>query len=470
MGITFGWILLGLVVRPFADLPNVLSLTNNWLYYGLTLAASAVCLTGAGNRRQRIGWALIFLGCLAWNCGSLYFIRLPIDVSGLTLWDDLGFGLFYPLVAAGILLLRDRTESVSRSRPGRWGHVIQLTDGATVAFALNALAAAMVYDHIGQSIQSDPRGTLVNLVYPVFCSVLLTVLVVVLAVHGWAGPPHWWWLAAAILTFWVSDTAFFSAAAEGTYMVGVVTDFGWLAAFACFGSAAAAQLSGPGRRSAGRWRQVLVPSLFAMMAFAILVVTVFQGLNAVANILAAGAMAAVLIRQVLTLIDHEEIFKAVHEESRTDALTGLANRRALLDDLQRRCAFADSEPFAAALFDLDGFKGFNDAFGHPAGDALLARRGQALRDTPGIDRAYRLGGDEYCVIVPAGPGDDWRLVLDACADALGEEAATYRIVSSHGHALVPAEVETPSDVMQLADRRMYANKAEHRSRALPAAR
>ena len=57
------------------------------------------------------------------------------------------------------------------------------------------------------------------------------------------------------------------------------------------------------------------------------------------------------------------------------------------------------EPWLLAIFDLDGFKGYNDAFGHPAGDALLARLGGRLAAaTADHGRAYRLGGDEFRLV------------------------------------------------------------------------
>ena len=55
-----------------------------------------------------------------------------------------------------------------------------------------------------------------------------------------------------------------------------------------------------------------------------------------------------------------------------------------------------------ALFDLDGFKHYNDSFGHPSGDALLERLGERLeRVVAGRGRAYRMGGDEFCVLLDA---------------------------------------------------------------------
>jgi hypothetical protein len=80
----------------------------------------------------------------------------------------------------------------------------------------------------------------------------------------------------------------------------------------------------------------------------------------------------------------------------TDALTGIGNRRKLMADLQRELAVASpTRPLLLMLFDLNGFKAYNDTFGHPAGDALLARLGAALAAAMrGRGGAYRLGGDE----------------------------------------------------------------------------
>ena len=89
------------------------------------------------------------------------------------------------------------------------------------------------------------------------------------------------------------------------------------------------------------------------------------------------------------------------------------------------------------LFDLDGFKGYNDAFGHPAGDVLLARLGNRLRTAVvPSGEAYRLGGDEFCVLARAGGQHPERLTRLA-ADALSENGEGFSIGCSYGIALVP---------------------------------
>ena len=117
--------------------------------------------------------------------------------------------------------------------------------------------------------------------------------------------------------------------------------------------------------------------------------------DALGNSLAA--MTASLRRLVS---ENEGLLAASQEEANTDALTGLPNRRALMRDLEAGVTHASEErPLVLTLFDLDGFKQYNDTFGHPAGDNLLSRLGDRLHQAmAGSGTAYRMGGDEFCVL------------------------------------------------------------------------
>lgn len=138
----------------------------------------------------------------------------------------------------------------------------------------------------------------------------------------------------------------------------------------------------------------------------------------------------------------------------TDELTKLPNRRALLADLQT--AFADGRPRRLVLFDLNGFKQFNDALGHLEGDALLARLGTRLSQAVGDQAtAYRLGGDEFCVLTFPGTKIDVALL----AAGLAETDRGLSVTAACGWADIPDEAQSPSAALSLADRRMYADKA-----------
>ena len=148
------------------------------------------------------------------------------------------------------------------------------------------------------------------------------------------------------------------------------------------------------------------------------------------------------------------------QEARTDELTGLPNRRALLEELERRTTA--NETFTLTLADLNGFKRYNDTFGHAAGDALLRRLGQKLAaacDGRGI--AARLGGDEFCVLFDEGfPQEEADALL---REALSDEGEGFRITSESGMVAVPDEAHDPSAALGLADSRMYAAKVSAHS-------
>ncbi len=147
----------------------------------------------------------------------------------------------------------------------------------------------------------------------------------------------------------------------------------------------------------------------------------------------------------------------------TDALTGLSNRRALIAEL----AGADERLAAGELIDvvyldLDGFKAYNDEFGHGAGDALLQRLGAALEAAVvGRGRAFRVGGDEFCVLLEGSDDRD-----EAVADivfALSEHGAGFSIRPSVGVARMPHEARDPDVAIRIADERMYADKQSRRT-------
>ena len=143
------------------------------------------------------------------------------------------------------------------------------------------------------------------------------------------------------------------------------------------------------------------------------------------------------------------------QEARTDELTGLPNRRALIEELERRSAAGDR--FTLVLADLNGFKRYNDTFGHPAGDALLRRLGRRLAGAcEGHGTAARLGGDEFCVLLHGDVAGDAAHALVRAA--LSDEGEGFLVTAATGLAVVPGDARDPSAALRLADSRMYAAK------------
>jgi diguanylate cyclase (GGDEF)-like protein len=143
-----------------------------------------------------------------------------------------------------------------------------------------------------------------------------------------------------------------------------------------------------------------------------------------------------------------------------DPVTGLGNRRKLVADLD--AVLSAGTPAILALFDLNGFKAYNDTFGHPAGDSLLARLGDRLAaGTLGVASAYRMGGDEFCLLV-RGPAEIDRDIVALGCEALAERGQGFRVSSAGGAVAIPSEAKQAADALRLADQRMYADKHEQR--------
>jgi diguanylate cyclase (GGDEF)-like protein len=148
----------------------------------------------------------------------------------------------------------------------------------------------------------------------------------------------------------------------------------------------------------------------------------------------------------------------------TDPLTGLGNRRQLVGDVER--LIQDGRPAALAIFDLDGFKEYNDRFGHPAGDALLVRLTATLAAAADANAtAYRLGGDEFCVLAEEVSTEALDPLMGLWTGCFSERGDGFSITASSGAALIPGEAGDASAALRLCDRRMYARKHSRRATA-----
>jgi diguanylate cyclase (GGDEF)-like protein len=184
------------------------------------------------------------------------------------------------------------------------------------------------------------------------------------------------------------------------------------------------------------------------------------------SITATLIAAIVSARQFLAQRDLIEIERQARYDSLHDELTGLPNRRRMIIDGSAAVVSAtDTAPRTLAIFDLDGFKSYNDTYGHLAGDQLLTRAAQRLTASVSlIGRAYRLGGDEFCVLLDTtqNPG----AIIARSSQAMSEHGTGFAIGASYGIASIPDDAEDLSAALQIADTRMYAKKNEARASTL----
>jgi len=160
------------------------------------------------------------------------------------------------------------------------------------------------------------------------------------------------------------------------------------------------------------------------------------------------------------IIAHERL----RVEALTDPLTRLGNRRKLAADVAQRLAGAERSRTVLALIDLDGFKLYNDTFGHGAGDELLVALAGVLTGSLGPHgAAYRLGGDEFCVVASC-PLEQLETILRRAKTQLRERVIGEDIDASHGAVLLPDEASELGEALRIADQRMYVRKRRRPSR------
>lgn len=149
--------------------------------------------------------------------------------------------------------------------------------------------------------------------------------------------------------------------------------------------------------------------------------------------------------------------------ARTDSLTGLLNRLAILSDLDEAC-LADSDS-AFLLVDLDGFKAINDSYGHPTGDAVLIEVARRLHSQLPMNASIgRLGGDEFAAIVPIELDDLHRFeesiaeTLSALSKVIKVDNREVFVAGSAGWTLIDSKSDSGSLIAE-ADAAMYESKS-----------
>jgi two-component system cell cycle response regulator len=428
------------------------------IYLGLESIGVLLCgwraLAGPDHRGA---WWCIAVAFACWTAGDLAWVLLP--ASGDSPITEGLYLVFYPLCVAGTaLLLAQGSERVAARM---W------IDGLLAALTTAAVIVALAFNPILDATHGDAVHMAINLADPLGDLVLVGFVLIAFATQAWRPGRGWALFGLGMVLAAAADTVYLYQDAVGTYYDGSIVDVLWPTAL-IFSSWAAWQ---PWRTPPAGHRYgiqtFIYPSAFAVVALALLTYDHFVPLSDGAALLSTAALVVAIVRAGITFRDNTTLLRATRAEALTDGLTGLPNRRRLMLDLER--VFRGEgrhhrvRPMTFAFFDLDGFKGYNDTYGHAAGDMLLDRLASRLAAAvDGHGCAYRLGGDEFCVLL------DDRLALDhprltACGNALVEQGEGFRVGASCGAVTIPDEADNPTHALQLADQRMYAAKRSSRA-------
>ena len=423
------------------------------LYNAVLLVAVGLVLVRALRGTDRLPWLCVGAAALLWALGNTYYstvlwLRDPMPYPSVA---DALWLLFYLPAYAGVLLL-------ARARLARVRHTSWL-DGAIGGLSIASVGAAVAFGTIVEATGGDSLAVATNLAYPLGDMVLLSLVVGVLAVTGWRPGRQWVLIAAGFACFAVADTFYLFRIAADTYVSGSLLDMGWLLALGLLAFAAWAPEVRLRARVEG-WQLLAAPTIFGLAGLGVLVYDHWSRVHLLALVLSTACIGALIFRLILVFRDNLLMIRSSRSEALTDALTGLGNRRRLLEDL----AEFEGIPKVLVLFDLDGFKSYNDTFGHPAGDALLARLGAALQTAVGsTSGAYRMGGDEFCTLLPA--EHDPTFAVARAAAALCERGEGFEISVSYGSVILPEEASDAASALRIADQRMYDQKNGKRASA-----
>jgi diguanylate cyclase (GGDEF)-like protein len=434
-------------------------LIDDYVYNALMFgAAFAVIARGITVKAQRAAWLAMGAGVLFWSLGELYFtlfLEGPGSAGGSVSPADGLFLAMYPCMYVALMLLVG--SHLRELRISIW------LDGLIAGLAAAALAAALVLPPIIASASGDVTSVAVSLAYPIGDMLLLIFTVGALGMTGWRPGRVWLLIAASLLLSATADSIYLYQTAADNYRANTWLESLWPAAAVLLAVAAWTPWPRMARRRIEDWRLVLVPAVSLLAALGAFVYGNFHHqLTLPALILAIATVLAVCARLMFTVRENLAMLVGSRRLALTDPLTGLGNRRQLMEDLKLACDLGKaSEPWQLVLYDLNGFKRYNDTYGHPAGDALLTRLSDRLSAAVATHgTAYRMGGDEFCVLIRAATADG--PLVSASVAALSEQGPGFQIGAAHGEVSIPAEGNDSAAILQLADQRLYARKDQTR--------
>lgn len=415
---------------------------------GIVFAVGAVLLglRAALVREERSVWLWFMAACLCWTWGNFY-VALVVYPGTLPIPSpaDIGYALFPVCIGLGLL---SGARLYARSVP-----FDAIMDAVITSLAVAAVAAAIVFSVVHSDATTSGR-LLTTVLYPVEDVLVLGLFAGLACVFRWSLGARGFLVGLAIVAFATADTIIFGRVLTGRNIGGASSNLGWTLGISLLVVAGWRPVRAPGGWRSDDRLELILPVAFSAVALIVLILAGAGVLSGYATGF-AGAAVVVTILRLLRSLRESRTGAENRRLATTDELTGLPNRRRLLADLAGICARGD--PRLLALYDLDGFKHYNDTHGHVGGDDLLRGLAERLHGVlPPDGCAYRLGGDEFCVLANAGETAD-RAIRAGC-EALAAAGPGWAVTSSVGFVELPREAGDPSAALRIADQRMYAEK------------
>jgi diguanylate cyclase (GGDEF)-like protein len=457
-----GVLLAGYVLSLVTGVGQSWPIFNDWAASGFESVGGLLCMArGLVRRQQRAVSFCLGLGLLMWSIGDFVLTvesqggRSPATPSAA----DAFYLAFFPLSYIAVALTV--REQLRKTAVPTW------LDGAIAGLGASALCSAFVFSSALRMANGSSAAALTNIAYPTADLLLLSMVVGGSTVISGNRRAPWMLLAAGMAVNLVGDSA--NVFSDSLGHTGFVLDaMAWPASTLLLAMAVWVKPRSTRAVLVHERSGFLIPGLSAACALAVLVLGSLHHVSRVAIGLAAGALLLGGLRLVVSIRGINSLSQERRQQSVTDELTGLGNRRWLFTVLDSFFAdydgaASDAGQLAFLFLDLNGFKEINDTFGHPAGDQLLRQLGPRLRACLRQDDALvRLGGDEFVVVLPDTNTADAIIVAQRLADSLADpfslDSMPAKIGVSIGIAHAPTDATDSAALLWCADTAMYRAK------------
>ena len=434
-----GLLVLHILLRSIFHQPTVL--LDLYLFNAIAfLAATTAFFSPPFN--DHFARTSLTAAIVLWALGSTETTWNSFYATGL--WNnfsDLCYILFYPLVLFGLI----RALTVHREL-----RAMEILDVVIITCGFSSLIAMLLLKSAMKRFDGSSSSVFLSIIYPVGDLVLFTLALFYFFLEPKAARSIL--LLSGIAIFTVTDLYFLYTSANSGYSFAQLSDDGWLIGIAFI----AESLWHHGGEIQLSERIMGAATTFAMIFSG--VILTLSALNRAAipsaALIAAIMTVALSVIRLATALQEARSARTNLELTRIDELTGLANRRRFMSEIE----LLGSQMGTLLLLDLDGFKSVNDTLGHDAGDTLLRQISLRFsRVIPQGSTLARLGGDEFGVIVP-GPARSGLEVAMAISSTL-----TYPLIVEGNEIQVGVSIgrvinDGGDELLKRADSAMYEAK------------
>jgi len=358
------------------------------LAYNMTPIAAFVTIVLAPHVSDAVTKPATAVAIALWSCGSIFasasaFFSIPAVYSNLS---NILYLLFYPLAIIGLPRVLAANRKLS---------LIELVDSSIFGLGLTTLGSALIVKPVLPHFEGNLTATFFAVMYPAADLILVCVVIATVSLQGYSR--RGLILSMGVIVFALTDFLYLWQHINGSYLMGSMLDVGWIIGLLLI--AESFWQSGIDTKAREGINPILISISVSLSATLLALIAIrpdyfprFILIPAIATLALAFMRMAIALTQAKN-IGQERLL------ARTDELTGLPNRRRLVNEID---SFIEKEG-ALLLLDLDGFKPINDTHGHETGDKILQQ--VALRFERALPHGAllaRLGGDEFGVLYEVG--------------------------------------------------------------------